>query len=145
MIIRRVALGGLFLCADIFAHLLHNATVAPMTYIIYMLLDFITILLLFRMEVSKLTIDLAIINLIAICWHGVGFLLYMLYFDPAIYNYVILMIAGCQWVRLIIVRDGDRKANFRRAKDNQWVIDMLTFSVSSLSFHKAKYTKIFKE
>jgi hypothetical protein len=68
---------------------------------------------------NALAHDLQRINFASILNHLGGWALYEMYFPPDIYNWVLLLLTGLEWLRLLTVRNVDKSPK------NCWRIDLV--------------------
>jgi len=133
----RLIIGCLFLIGDLFSHWVHGLGIAPFTYFIYMLIDIFTVKIILEIDFTDLSLDLALINVIAIVCHGFGYFCYMSYIDSEFYNKIIYSVAIIQWIRLLWIRNDD-KNNFRRTANHSWITRLFILCSGWHFFHKKK-------
>jgi len=107
-LITRIACGlSFFLTGLLFNHTVDLFPSYPIYYLIAAVVDTLFVLYLPIFGHSSLIRDLQLINWCSVATQFYGFIIYMCYYPPASYNWIIGALTFVQWVRLIWVRKND--------------------------------------
>jgi len=142
---KRLLLGLVFAGLDFCAHTSHELSSAPYTYLFYMGVDYFAILLTLELDDTPLSIDLSLIQLAAIAVHGFGFVLYILYYPPFIYDMAVLLLCVLQWLRLFTVTNDDDKDYLRLSKYPFGYFSLSSSATSRLSSSAQESEQTFKK
>ena len=110
----RLIIGCVFLCLDIFSHLISAYLKENYSedywiyYFIVCFLDIYLILFLATFDNISLIADLMIINGVAVIAHFYGLIIWWLYVAPESYDYAVYLLAAIQWIRLLWIDKNDK-------------------------------------
>jgi|SRR6516164_7511850 hypothetical protein len=116
----RLAAAALLLAADGLYHLCFTPPSFPLYYFIVGFWDGAMIgVLRWILGSNSLTHDLQRIKLAWVFLHAFGFVLYMLYLPPFVYDFFLKALKVLEWARLFMVRNVDKSPK------NSWRFDLV--------------------
>jgi hypothetical protein len=97
----------LFAIAKLYGYLMTGVVNYPVNYLVEGIIDTIIVCALPLFGKSTLVRDLQKINCASVIVHAYGFIIYMGYYRPITYDYLLSTVVIIQWARLLWVRDDD--------------------------------------